>query len=110
LVSFPSVLSHSRRLSNYRWNEREKYKAALKTTDVMHPELQIYDRKIYKAQEVMEADFQCRLKTLGVPFFGVPANKIVKTDEEAVDGKITKKKLKELQEKMYQYLQDMYID
>ena len=80
------------------------------TADDMHPELRVYDKKLYKALGSMQAAFEMRLKGLGVPFFGVPSERITKRGEDEVAGKITEAKLRELQQKMIDYLEAMYGD
>jgi hypothetical protein len=64
------------------------------------------------------------LKGLGVPFFGVKTDLVLADDSErsdsseeveskphdTVDGKITKKHLLELQQKMLNHLMEMYGD
>jgi hypothetical protein len=82
----------------------------LGTTDDLHPELRIYDKKLYKALGNMQTAFAVRLKALGVPFFGVPPERIAKIGDDDVGGKITDEKLKEMQQKMIEYLEAMYGD
>ncbi|KAK7544715.1 uncharacterized protein J3D65DRAFT_599341 [Phyllosticta citribraziliensis] len=80
-------------------------------------ELQAYDAKIHRALREMFIAMSGHLKSLGVPFFGVRPELIVK-DENAEEEKqlllakrkITESELVKLQRKMLEYLEAMYKD
>jgi len=65
----------------------------------MQAELDAYDMKVYKAQQEMHKSMTAELKTLGVPFFGMRTDSLVKLKEA---------ELLELQKKMLRHLEDMY--
>ena len=62
-------------------------------------ELDAYDMKVYKAQQDMYRAMSNQLKILGVPFFGMRSDYLVKLREA---------ELLELQRKMLNYLEEMY--
>ncbi|KAK7556353.1 hypothetical protein IWX49DRAFT_579491 [Phyllosticta citricarpa] len=80
-------------------------------------ELKAYDAKIHRALREMFTAMSGHLKSLGVPFFGVRPELVVK-DENAEEEKplllakkrITESELVKLQRKMLEYLEDMYKD
>jgi hypothetical protein len=62
-------------------------------------ELTAYDSKVYKAQLEMHKAFTTQLKALGVPFFGMRTEALVKLKEA---------ELLDLQRRMLNYLEEMY--
>ncbi|KAI9704512.1 MAG: hypothetical protein M1820_005586 [Bogoriella megaspora] len=98
------------------------------TPEEREAELRQFDMKIYKAQCDMANIMTTELKALGVPFFGTKSSLIYKGSENssAVNangkraaedetklshpGQIDEKKFTELQRKMLQYLEDMYME
>jgi hypothetical protein len=89
------------------WKGHERLKIEIEKRNGDEEDLQIYEAKVYKAQLDMYYHMEAQLRSLGVPFFGVPQNLIVETSEEQ-DGKITRQALRTLQLKMIEYLEDMY--
>lgn len=89
-------------------------------------ELAAYDMKVYRAQLQMQASMVTELKTLGVPFFGTNLDRIVddsafepnsaERERATFDGesgdkwspRISKTELLALQNRMVQFLEDMY--
>ncbi|KAF2191127.1 hypothetical protein K469DRAFT_365141 [Zopfia rhizophila CBS 207.26] len=93
-----------------------------RTPDVEQEELKQFDEKVYRACCQMFESHSAKLKSLGVPFFGVRNDLIMAGDTKlasstetgptesstGTSGKITKRRLLELQREMLKYLMDMY--
>lgn len=79
-------------------------------------ELAAFDRKVYKAQALMETSMTAELKGLGVPFFGTPDNLITPDDgSESKDtsragGTVMESDLLKLRRKMVSHLEELYRD
>jgi hypothetical protein len=84
-------------------------------------ELLEFDRKVYAAQQSMEAGLTTELKGLGVPFFGVREDVVVKDGGAVVrsggngedmngSGKVTEEELRNLRRRMVGHLEDLYRD
>lgn len=87
-------------------------------------ELKLYDKKVYRAQGLMNKSMETDLETLGIPFFGTNASLVAGKDEQiliADEKRNSSTKLSnqqriklsfsehlELQRKMIQHLEDMY--
>ncbi|GAB7348897.1 hypothetical protein MBLNU459_g7589t1 [Dothideomycetes sp. NU459] len=82
-------------------------------------ELASYDQKVYRAQSAMQGAMTAELKSLGVPFFGTNADRLLADDTDDADPgrndgqpkwspRITDAELLTLQRKMIAYLEDMY--
>lgn len=89
---------------------------APQTEEEKAAELVFYDLKVYRAQRAMQDALGAELKSLGVPFFGTNADRILPDDSDDVDvgsqpkwsPRVTKLELLGLQRKMIAYLEDMY--
>ncbi|KAK8252874.1 hypothetical protein HDK77DRAFT_164136 [Phyllosticta capitalensis] len=89
-----------------------------RTSQQVSPEeLQAYDAKIHRAMREMFTAMSGHLKSLGVPFFGVKSDLIVKDEDSEKEKqalmakkKITESELLKLQRKMLEYLEAMYKD
>jgi hypothetical protein len=90
------------------WKGHEKLKIEIERRNGDEKDLHVYDSKVYKAQLDMHNHMELQLRSLGVPFFGVPQKLIVETREEAQEEKITHQELRSLQLRMIEYLEDMY--
>ena len=81
-------------------------------------ELSKFDMKVYKASQQMANHQASEFKRLGVPFFGVNPKLIIANELQQTaasrdplsQATITEDELLYLQEKMIQYLEDMYRD
>lgn len=100
-------------LTQNRWGGRR----ARTSQQVSPEELQAYDAKIHRAMREMFTAMSGHLKSLGVPFFGVKSDLIVKDEDSEKEKqalmakkKITESELLKLQRKMLEYLEAMYKD
>jgi hypothetical protein len=84
-------------------------------------ELADFDRKVYAAQQAMEAGMTTEMKRLGVPFFGTDSSLIVEdgrdlSQEPLPDGRprfsapVTETQLLQMRRKMVAHLEDLYRD
>lgn len=77
-------------------------------------ELEAFDKKVYRSLVQMAADFDGQLRKLGVPFYAIKHDLVVrdggKTEKGASTRKIDKTGLGELQKRMLQYLEDLVSD
>lgn len=78
-------------------------------------ELKVYDGKVYRASEDMVRAMTLELQKLCVPFFGTRSECLIASalvckgnDDNLPKDKITEERLRELQRRMLQYLEDMY--
>ncbi|KAI9660880.1 MAG: hypothetical protein M1821_009207 [Bathelium mastoideum] len=98
------------------------------TPEELEAELKTFDAKIYKAQCDMANVMSAELKALGVPFFKTKVSLVVKSSREVSDGanfhgskitpmsselhlepgQIEEAELIKLQQRMLEYLEDMY--
>ncbi|RMZ77595.1 hypothetical protein DV737_g4245, partial [Chaetothyriales sp. CBS 132003] len=70
-------------------------------------ELAAYDAKVYRSLVAMQADFDRQLRNLGVPFFAISHDLVVKDGESVGAGhKLDKGELRELQKRMLDLLED----
>ena len=78
-------------------------------------ELHRYDRKVHAACTTMVRATVSELKALGVPFFGMKSDMIVRADETAIgdvkrkpnENKIEERELEKLQRRMLELLEDL---
>ncbi|KAL8686122.1 MAG: hypothetical protein Q9218_007330 [Villophora microphyllina] len=75
-------------------------------------ELRLYDRKVHKAYTEMVTATQRELKSLGIPFFCIRDDLVVRGDVqegsgEMEKGKVTEKELGKLQAKVVELLEDL---
>lgn len=84
-------------------------------------ELAEFDRKIYAAQQAMDAGMTAEMKRLGVPFFGTNASLVVEDgrdiskeplpdDHPKFSPLVTETQLLQLRRKMVAHLEDLYRD
>ena len=77
-------------------------------------ELDAFDKKVYKSMVQMAADFDGQLRKMGVPFYAIKHDLIVKDGEKSEDRakirKLEAKELRELQSRMLQHLEDLASD
>ena len=84
--------------------------------DVAKRELVDFDRKIHGELVRLTADSDRVLRRLGVPFFAIRHELMIKGDKEVPlgeqtgSGKLTKQELVELQKKMLLHLEDLFMD
>lgn len=87
----------------------------------LESELTVFDRKIYAAQQQMDAAMTAELKGLGVPFFGTESGAVVSAgnEQDLVQASsrrpkhsplVTETQLLELRRKMVGHLEDLYRD
>jgi hypothetical protein len=69
-------------------------------------ELKVYDAKVYKATMDMDLGQSARLKSLGIPFFGVPTSLIGRSQPSGA-WNITDKELLDQQVRMLKYLEEV---
>ena len=88
-----------------------------KTQTQIEEELYNYDKKVYKASQDMAKAIKAELKALSVPFFDVHSDLILASSEPLKESekksfssssKITEQQLLDLQQRILQYLEDMY--
>lgn len=97
--------------------DRSNKENGLSTQKSAAEELSNLDKRIYQAQLDFHANTSSRLKTLGVPFFGMPASLVreeqsVATQEEypKYGQPITQSQLNSLRKRMVAHLEDLYRD
>jgi len=77
-------------------------------------ELEAFDKKVYRSMVQMAADFDGQLRKMGVPFYAIKHDLVVrdsgKTENGASTRKIDKIELGELQKRMLQHLEDLVSD
>lgn len=84
-------------------------------------ELAEFDRKLYAAQQAMEAGMTTEMKRLGVPFFGTDSSLIVEDGrdpptESLPEGQpkfspvVTETQLLQMRRRMIAHLEDLYRD
>jgi len=77
-------------------------------------ELEGFDRKVHKALCDMVKDYESQLRKMGIPFFAIKDELIIKDNETDVGGgtmsKLDKGELRELQKRMIAYLEDLFVD
>lgn len=77
-------------------------------------ELETFDKKVYKSMVQMAADFDGQLRKMGVPFFAIRHDFVVDCPQKSEDGgsimKLDKGKLRELQRRTIQHLEDLLSD
>ncbi|KAJ9653962.1 hypothetical protein H2198_006950 [Neophaeococcomyces mojaviensis] len=77
-------------------------------------ELEAFDKKVHKALCDMVKDYELQLRKMGIPFFAIKEELIIKENEMDVDGgtkgKLDKGELRELQKKVIVLLEDLLVD
>jgi len=77
-------------------------------------ELDTYDKKVYTGLVAMAADFDRQLRAMGVPFYSIKHELVLleegPEDASAAQGRIDKGELRELQKRMLQTLEDLFMD
>ncbi|KAI4132317.1 MAG: hypothetical protein LQ338_000778 [Usnochroma carphineum] len=70
-------------------------------------ELEVYDRKVYRAYGEMVKATQRELRGLGIPFFGIEGALVVREEGEKEKGKVGEEELERLKARMVEFLEDM---
>ena len=77
-------------------------------------ELETFDKKVYKNLVAMSRDADKELRRLGVPFFAIKHELVEVNDKStgniSAAGKLDKGELRELQRRIIQYLEDLFVD
>jgi len=77
-------------------------------------ELAAHDKKVYKALTDMVAHFDVQLRAMGIPFYAIKHELVIleigKEKAGAMSGRIDKGELRELQKRMLQHLEDLFLD
>jgi hypothetical protein len=84
-------------------------KASQRDYESERRELADYDTKVYKQLLALSGDFDRQLRGLGVPFYAIKHELVIleegREKESAIQGRIDKGELRELQKKMLDWLE-----
>lgn len=76
-------------------------------------ELEVYDRKVYGELMKMTAEYDKQLRAMGIPFYAIKHDLVILEqgpEKATTKGRIDRGELRELQRRMLQHLEDLFVE